>query len=312
MPADRPDLPVIDDAAVASLLDYRGVEAALAEALTDLAGGRAQAFARQRIDCGDVKLSAMGGIWLTRHVAGIKSYPTVGGQFSFVMNLFDLRSGGAPIVLPGAELTRFRTAAIATLAARRMNAAAKPRVALFGFGVQGRSIAEALRDLEPAQLAIVDPGASPERIAGFAEDAGFAVRACEARDAVADADIVVTATRSKTPVFDGAWLKPGASVIAIGTSLPTGRELDDTTMRRASRVIVEWKPQSLVEAGEVVLAQASGALDGAARIVDLPQLFAGGQPWRAAADEIVVFKSVGLGLCDVAAAWLAHTRRGAR
>lgn len=312
MPAAHPDLPVIDDAAVASLLDYRGVEATLAEALTDLAAGRAQAFARQRIDCGSVKLSAMGGIWLTRHVAGIKSYPTVAGQFSFVMNLFDLQAGGAPVVLPGAELTRFRTAAIATLAARRMNAKAGPRIALFGFGVQGRSIAEALRDLEPSQLSIVDPGASPERIADFAEGAGCAVRACDAREAVSDADIVVTATRSKTPVFDGAWLQPGASVIAIGTSLPTGRELDDTTMRRASRVIVEWKPQSLVEAGEIVLAQASGALEDAAKIVDLPQVFGGAQPWRAAADEIVVFKSVGLGLCDVAAAWLAHTRHRAR
>jgi ornithine cyclodeaminase len=60
-----------------------------------------------------------------------------------------------------------------------------------------------------------------------------------------------------------------------------------------------------------VLAQASGALEGSARIADLAEVFAGTAPWRAHADEIVVFKSVGLGLCDVAAAWLAASRAAA-
>lgn len=299
---------LLDDAAVASALDYRSVETTLVEALTDLAAGQAQPFARQRIDCGDVKLSAMGGIWLARQVAGIKSYPTVAGQFNFVMNLFDLREGGPLTVLPGSELTRFRTAALAVLAARRMIARPRPRIALFGFGVQGHSIAQALADLQPAHLAVVDPGAPNERIAGFARHADFPVQALGAQDAVSQADLVVTATRSKSPVFEGAWLRPGASVVAIGTSLPNGRELDDTTVRRAARVLVEWKPQSLLEAGEVVLAQASGALEGVTKIADLAEIFAGRAPWRAGADEIVIFKSVGLGLCDVAAAWLAASR----
>ena len=296
------------DDAVASVLDYRSVESTLIEALTDLAAGQAQPFARQRIDCGDVKLSAMGGIWLARQVAGIKSYPTVGGQFKFAMNLFDLREGAPIAVLPGSELTRFRTAALAVLAARRMIARPHPRIALFGFGVQGYSIAQALLDLQPAHLAVVDPAAHRDRLADFAESAGCTVQAMGAQDALTQADLVVTATRAKSPVFEGAWLRPGASVVAIGTSLPNGRELDDTTMRRAARVLVEWKPQSLLEAGEVVLAQSSGALEGNAKISDLAEIFGGTAPWRGGADEIVVFKSVGLGLCDVAAAWLAAAR----
>ena len=72
--------------------------------------------------------------------------------------------------------------------------------------------------------------------------------------------MIVTATRSKVPLFDGSRVKRGASVIAVGASLPTGSELDDTTLGRASRVIVEWKPQSLVEAGEVVTGRAHGVL----------------------------------------------------
>lgn len=76
-------------------------------------------------------------------------------------------------------------------------------------------------------------------------------------------------------------------------------------------MLVEWKPQSMVEAGEVVLGMASGALR-EEKIFDLPELFSGRQHWRASQAEIVVFKSVGVGLADVATAWLAVQRCAAR
>jgi ornithine cyclodeaminase len=100
-------------------------------------------------------------------------------------------------------------------------------------------------------------------------------------------------------------------VAAIGTSLPSGRELDDTTLARAARVVVEWKPQSLVEAGEVVLGLQSGALQ-PERIVDWTDLVQGRDTWRRDDDEIVVFKSVGVGLSDLAAASLAWAARSGR
>ena len=124
-----------------------------------------------------------------------------------------------------------------------------------------------------------------------------------------DADLVVTITRSKTPVFDGAWLKPGASVCAAGTSLPGGSEIDATTRQRCSRAIVEWKPQSLVEAGEIVIGLADGSLD-PSRIHDLPDMLASPTPWRRDAQEIVLFKAVGVGLSDLVAAALAVQKLG--
>ena len=123
------------------------------------------------------------------------------------------------------------------------------------------------------------------------------------------ADLVVTITRSKTPVFDGAWLKPGASVCAAGTSLPGGSEIDATTRQRCSRAIVEWKPQSLVEAGEIVIGLADGSLD-PSRIHDLPDMLASPTPWRRDAQEIVLFKAVGVGLSDLVAAALAVQKLG--
>jgi ornithine cyclodeaminase len=90
----------------------------------------------------------------------------------------------------------------------------------------------------------------------------------------------------------------------MGTSLPNGSELDDATFRRAGRLLVEWKPQSLVEAGEVVQALSAGVLS-EADVVDLPQLYRNEAPWRRSAQDIVVFKSVGIGLTDVVAAYSA-------
>jgi len=107
-------------------------------------------------------------------------------------------------------------------------------------------------------------------------------------------------------VFDGDWLAPGAFVSAVGTSTARNRELDDRTLARASRVVVEWAPQSIVEAGEIVLWNEGRDL---AKIIDLPELYRDERAWAAASGHgITVFKSVGVGLADVAAAVLAIER----
>jgi His/Glu/Gln/Arg/opine family amino acid ABC transporter permease subunit len=180
---------------------------------------------------------------------------------------------------------------------------------VLGLGLQGSAYgAEAMLALQRFDaVAVVDPKGSPAWCAEFAAQHGCRVSMCEAREAVRGAQLVLTATRSKTRVFDGAWLEPGVVVIATGTSLPDGTELDNATLQRASRVLVEWKPQSLVEACEVVLGLSSGALD-RDRIADLTDLYAGRTAWRDSDDDIVVFKSVGIGLADVACAWLALER----
>ena len=190
------------------------------------------------------------------------------------------------------------------------------KLALFGAGLQGRAQVEAMLALQQFDdVAVMDPKGSSAWCAELAAQHGCRVSLsdarADAREAVRGAQLILTATRSKTPVFDGAWLEPGAVVIATGTSLPDGTELDDATLQRASRVLVEWKPQSLVEAGEVVLGLSSGALD-SDRIADMVDLYAGRTAWRESDDDIVVFKSVGIGLADVACGWLALERSGLR
>ena len=287
----------LDNDTVAAHLDVPAVVAALQRALHSLAAGRAAVLARQRIDCGAVKLSTMGAIWLDEGLAGEKVYTTVDGRFDFVFNLFDVGAQGR-----GRHLAR--TPAL-TVVAARAGAAAARKLALFGAGVQGRAHIDALMQLMPfEQACVVDTADVAPWCAEAGARWGRPVRQCAAAEALDGADVVVTATRSKQPVFDGALLAPGAFVAAVGTSLPTGRELDDATLRRARRVVVEWKPQSLLEAGEVVIGLREGCLD-ESRIVDLVELHSGRARWRDGPEDIVVFKSVGIGLADLAAASVA-------
>ena len=293
----------ISDEDVTGCLDYKTVQSVIEEAFNSFACGRAQIKARQRIDCGDIKFSSMGAIWLDAALAGEKVYPTINGQFTFMFNLFDTHTGAALAVMQGNELTRFRTPALTTLAVSHA-AAATSKLALFGAGVQGRAHLESLMvELPFDEVNVVDLVDVSTWCANAARKFGVPVRQVRADEAVKDADVVVTVTRSKQPLFDGALLKPGAFVAGVGNSLPTGRELDDKTLSRAARIIVEWKPQSCVEAGEVVLGKRSGAVDDA-RIADLKEIFSGKAPWRKAPHEIIVFKAVGVGLTDLAAASL--------
>jgi len=303
-------LPYLDDARIDALLDVPGCVSALDAAFTDLAHGRAAVQARHRSDCGAIKLSTMGALWPERQVAGVKAYTTVAGQFSFLVTLFDTAAKRPLGLLEANTLTRLRTAALTSLVAGKALRAGARKLALFGAGLQGRAQAEAMLGLQHFdEVAVVDPKGSPAWCAQLAAQHGCRVSLCDAREALRGAQLILTATRSKVPVFNGAWLEPGALIIATGTSLPDGSELDDATLQRASRVLVEWKPQSLVEAGEVVLGLSSGALD-RRRIADLADLYTGQAAWRATDDEIVVFKSVGIGLSDVACGWLALQRSG--
>lgn len=310
-------LPYFHDTQLASVLDYPGVINALDAAYADLAKGQAAILPRQRCAAGAAKFSSMGALWAAKNVAATKSYPTVNGQFSFLINLFDTAANVPLAVMAAQEITRFRTAAQTAMVAARVCKKHVSKVALFGAGLQGRAQVEALSHrITFDELAIVDP---------LLQDAPKVHLQCPAKvsmqsaqQAVRDADVVITATRSQHSVFDGAWLKTSAFVAAIGISSASGRELDSCTLDRASRVIVEWLPQSLLEAGDVIawLRDTPAVLSDApeltpsknAKLIDLPKLYLDHWPH---ANGIQVFKSVGTGLADTACAWLAWQRLSA-
>ncbi|MGQ7908794.1 ornithine cyclodeaminase family protein, partial [Burkholderia sp. BC1] len=130
--------------------------------------------------------------------------------------------------------------------------------------------------------------------------------ASSAEAAVKAADVIVTATRSAVPLFDGADVKAGTFVAAIGSSKPNAREIDDTVLSRASLIVVESLEQAKAEAGDLLMA-AAGVIHWE-EVVELGSAIANGDSLGRDEGDITVFKSLGIGLADVALGELV-TRR---
>lgn len=299
----------ITDAMIDAALTPADAQAVLRDALERLGRGEAAMQERIRTEAGGVKLSTLGAVIPGQSVAGAKVYTTIAGQFNFVILLFSTEDGRPLASLDAGAITRLRTAACSVIAARHLARPQARRLGLLGCGVQGQ--AHALQMSAAYALSgirVFDPHAAADTIAMLQRRCGVPVERCAtAEAAVADADIVVTASRSTEPLFRGEHLPAGCFVAAIGSSLPHTRELDDTALRRASRIAVEWKPQTLREAGDLVRA-APDALLPEDKLVELADLVTGHAPGRLGAEEITLYKSVGIGLQDVALAGLAWRR----
>jgi thiomorpholine-carboxylate dehydrogenase len=177
--------------------------------------------------------------------------------------------------------------------ATKVLAAPDARVlAILGSGVQARAHVEALRHVRdfPEIRVWGRTRAHAER---FANEVG--AKLMSAADAVRGADVIVTATAATEPVLEGAWLKPGAHVNAIGWGGHTSRELDDAAM--ANVVVVESREAAHDQCGDVILS-------GAEIYAELGEILAGDKPARA--EETTIFDSVGIAAEDMAAARLVY------
>jgi ornithine cyclodeaminase len=297
----------ITDSMIDAVLRPAEAQQALLEALRSFGGGHGAMQERVRTEAGGVKISTMGAVLPDQGFAGAKVYTTIRGQFDFVILLFSAQDGRPLASLEANAITRLRTAACSVLAARHLARAGARRLAVFGAGVQGRAHAAQFAQAYALQdIRVVDPYASPDTAGRISAECGVPVRMTEAAAALDGADIVVTASRAVQPLFDGAALAPGTFVAAIGSSLPGTRELDDVALRRASRIVLDWAPQTLREAGDLMQAQPGCLAPG--KMADLAELVSGRKPGRTGDDEITIYKAVGVGLQDVALAGLAYRR----
>jgi ornithine cyclodeaminase len=182
-------------------------------------------------------------------------------------------------------------------------------LALLGTGVQALTHLEAMLLARPIRR-VRAWSRQPENVAAFADSArarfGVDVEAAaSAQEAVAGADLICTVTSSREPVLKGEWIAAGAHVNAVGASQRTARELDGEAVRRAS-LFVDRRESALNEAGDFLLARAEGAVDDTHIRAEIGQVLSGAAPGRRSAEEITLFKSLGLAVEDVAAARHIH------
>jgi ornithine cyclodeaminase len=289
---------------VAACLSWDTALDSLDAAFRAFAEGRAAIAPRARLSAGRAKLSTLVAVLPELGVMGAKVYSTAaGGRFRFLVVLFDSDAGEPLALLSADALTRIRTAAVSVIAARALASSAPRVLTVFGAGVQARAHAEAFaREYALDEVRVVHRRPTPELADDFAAETG--VRPTVGDDAAAaldGADLVVLATRAAEPLFDGGLLAPGAHVTAVGATRPEVRELDEHAIGRCGPVVVEWVPQVRGEAGDLIAAADQGhfAWDDA---VELGDVLVGSRPGRRQAEDITLFKSVGVALEDVAVA----------
>ena len=219
--------------------------------------------------------------------------------------LFETDTGRPIAHLDAASLTAIRTAAVSALATRLLAREDAGDLALLGAGVQARTHLAALREVRQLRRVRVW-SRRPESANRFsvAEGArhGLTVEAVDSAEAaVAGADLICTVTSSREPVLAGAWLAAGAHVNAVGSSLAATRELDSAAVARA-RLFVDRRESTINESGDFLFPLREGAIHDHHILGEIGDLLLGRLAGRRSADDVTLFKSLGLAVEDLAAA----------
>jgi ornithine cyclodeaminase/alanine dehydrogenase-like protein (mu-crystallin family) len=293
---------MLDAHAVRAAVPMTAAVDAVREAFLDLAAGRF--VVPQRLSFGGGTTLVMSACHTTTSTTVVKTLSLVAGRTPMILGTLVWNTAAGQVVADAIEVTTLRTGAASGVATDLLAPPSAGRLALLGTGAQAADQVRAMAAVRPvSRLAVF--GRNPSRAHGFAdrlraEFPEIVTRvAASAADAVSDAEIVCCATSSSTPLFEVDDLPERVHVNAIGSYLPSMRELPAELLGSAACVVVDQVEAALEEAGEVIHAVDSGVLERSS-LVEL------GDALRTppAASGRTVFKSVGLAVQDWAIARL--------
>ncbi len=212
--------------------------------------------------------------------------------------LFDGETGETRAILNAGAITAVRTAAASGVATRLLARQDVGTLAILGTGIQARAHVDAMRAVRDFDRVV-----AWGRTAGRFADLEGVEEVASAEEAVRAADVLVTATSASEPIVDRSWLKPGVHVNAVGSSVPSTRELDSATVADAA-LFVDRRESTTNEAGDFLVPQREGLVGPEHIRAELGELLLGQAEGRRSPEEITVFKSLGLAVEDLAAAEL--------
>ncbi|REK05976.1 MAG: ornithine cyclodeaminase family protein [Planctomycetota bacterium] len=295
---------------VGRLLDIDVAIGACEEAFRQLAAGEAEHIPRSRAKAKGIMLHSMSAAANYLGLVGWKSYTTTRQGANFLVGLYEL-DGKLAALIEADKLGQLRTGAATGVAVELMADPTAQEMGLFGAGWQAESQLAAVARTRPIKVAYVysrDETKRTEFADRMSSKLGIDVRPADRpQDAAEELPIVVTATTSRQPVFDGSGLAEGALVCAVGSNALNRAEIDTHVVRRADNIVCDSIKACQQEAGDFVDALEKGVFDWS-RAVELSDVVAGRATGRNTRDSIVLFKSVGLAIEDVALGAVALKR----
>jgi alanine dehydrogenase len=262
------------------------------------------------------------GVWLRSLTAVLPAGKYMGGKLfgvgrnggvSYLIVLFDQATGAVVGLIDGKLVTAFRTAATSAVAVDRLTSSDPVRLGLLGSGLEARHHVEAIAAVRPV-LSITVFSPTIQNCQLFAEKITEQLdipcrAAASPREAVADANVVVAAARSRdeTPILHGAWLNEPATLVSIGSTLPEQREISPDVIDRCDLLICDAVDEVVGETGDMIEARTAGVAY-EHKLISLAHALSGEMEARIRKARLPLYKSVGSGLQDVAVAGLLFDR----
>ena len=220
-----------------------------------------------------------------------------------LMVLYDADGLVPQAILCGATVTALRTAAVSALATSVLARPEASVLAILGAGEQAAAHIPALMAVRRFKKIVIwaRRREQADALAASLQIPAELVVASSVQEAVAAADVVCTLTSSREPILQGEWLAPGAHINLVGSSSADAREADDAVVQR-SRFFVDYIPSTLDQAGEFLHAKNAGLVDDSHIVAELGAVLEGTAEGRRHAEEITVYKSLGIAAQDVVTA----------
>ncbi|WP_445189212.1 ornithine cyclodeaminase family protein [Pseudonocardia sp. Cha107L01] len=245
-------------------------------------------------------------------VFGFKEFRAGSSGTQYSVSLFDLETLDALAYVDAENITTMRTGALASVGLDVMAPEDAQTIGLIGSGKEAFAALQGMSLVRPSVKSGWVYSPTPERRELFAKRArtelGIALEvATTPEEAVGEADLVTSATNSRgAEVLRGEWVKNGVHVTSIGSTAPDQREIDAAMWDRMDHVAVDTM-RLLHESGDAITAAELGVRLDSARVTDIASVVAEKRPGRNSSLESTMYKSVGSGLQDIAAAYRIYT-----
>jgi alanine dehydrogenase len=311
---------VLSDADIAALLPMQKAIEVVEKAMIAVSAGRANLPLRSIVEVGGPnKMGVMPGAILDAGEGGPEACfgvklvslfpgnPAAGySSHQGAIVLFEPAYGSAVAMMNAGLLTAIRTAAASAVATRALARREAEVLTIVGTGEQAEHHLDAMVAVRPIREVRV-VGRRADRAEAFAERArshhsGLTITAgTDVRSAVAGACIVCTVTSASEPILLGDWIDAGTHLNIVGASIPSKREIDEEAVARAA-IYVDYRPSTFAQAGEVIHALKTGRITESHVLAEIGEVLAGSSPGRRDADQITLYRSLGIAAQDLACA----------
>jgi len=312
---------IINQSEVAELLPMGECIGVMTRALVALARGEAILPLRQTLRLPDESLLCLMPSYLKDiQAAGAKVISVFPGNREHGLDshqgavlLFETKQGSLVAVVDATAITAIRTAAVSAVATQLLARPEVQNLAILGSGTQARAHLEAMllvRKIRRARVWSL-PFEDAFKFAKIASQRyRMPIEVSEtAQQAVADADVICTTTSAREPILKGDWISPGAHINAVGSSVPSTRELDTSAVAK-SRLFVDRRESAVNEAGDFLFPMREGVISEKHILGEIGEVLMGKLKGRTSPEEITLFKSLGLAIEDLASAhYIYHKAR---